>query len=83
VTGNRQGGFQTGLECTVHRPHHVENAPTSSRLLASASQKALLEGHTAHITAVDDTSSIIQVWNVEPGEPGPLLSGHAPNTLVS
>jgi WD40 repeat protein len=31
------------------------------------------------LAAVDDTSSIIEVWNLETGEPGPLLSGHAPN----
>jgi COMPASS component SWD3 len=31
------------------------------------------------LAAVDDTSSTIQVWNLETGEPGPLLSGHAPN----
>jgi WD40 repeat protein len=31
------------------------------------------------LAAVDDTSSNIQVWNLETGEAGTLLSGHAPN----
>ncbi len=37
-----------------------------------------LSDDSTTIAAVDDTSSVIQLWDVESGDPGPSLSGHEP-----
>lgn len=37
-----------------------------------------LSNDSKAVAAVDDTSSVIQLWDVESSEPGPTLSGHEP-----
>jgi WD40 repeat protein len=61
--------LETNLEVTT-----LERADTESLYFTAIA----LSADGAMVAAVDDTSSVIQLWDVESGEPTLALSGHEP-----
>jgi WD40 repeat protein len=81
-----EDGYLLLLEEMDAGPIHLIDLETNLEItsLERADEESLfftalaLSNDSTMAAAVDDTSSVIQLWDVESGEPGPTLSGHEP-----